>query len=114
MRSIAAIVSEAKDGKVPSHEECFWVMLALSGMLHFSRRELGDIAECIGDDKRLLFNVKLRLKDYETTFGKGHKWLNMDPQKWLGDSGNPFHPDTKAFHDMAQKILDNAIKRLEK
>jgi hypothetical protein len=114
MRSIAAIVSDAKDGIVPSHEECFWVMLALSGMLHFSRSTMESIAKSFKeDDKRVVFTAKLHLTSHERTFKERYDWLKADPQIWLGDTGNPFHPETKKFHEMAQKIADKALKKIE-
>lgn len=107
-RDICSIVADAKDGKIPSHEECFWTMLALSGMLHFSRRSLECIAEKMGDDKKLLTACTIHLGSMECVNEERFKWMKTNPQVWLGEMGNPFSKENKAFRDMGKQIIKNA------
>jgi hypothetical protein len=107
-RMICEIVADAKDGKIPSHEECFWTMLALSGMLHFSRRDLEGIAEAMDKGGNLERVCKIYLKSEESVHETKSKWLRLAPKKWLGNSGNPFTEENKRWRDMGRKIIKNA------
>jgi hypothetical protein len=107
-RMICSIVADAKDGKIPSHEECYWTMLALSSMLHFSRRDLERIAEALdkGDNLKLTCGIYLRNGDHvhETRY----QWMRASPKEWLGNSGNPFSEENKKWRDMGRTIIKNA------
>jgi len=124
MRTTNEIIIDAKDGKIPSHEECFWAMLALSGRLHFTYGDLKAIAEAYeatkanidkAESDKAQKQLQLRLHMHATSASKIWKerasFGNMDPQVWLGDMGNPFDPKTAKFHDAAKKILENAINK---
>lgn len=125
MRTTNEIVADAKDGKIPTHEECFWAMLALSGRMHFFVRDLEAIGEALdtqvlnGEDPTKRNNkILLRCAVHIGTQQKVRKtridFGNKSPQEWLGDSGNPFHPDTIKFMDMGKKLLDNAMAQIAK
>jgi|GEM_PF-3544846 hypothetical protein len=107
-RDICSIVADAKDGKIPSHEECFWTMLALSSMLHFSRRTLESIAEKLDDEKKLQLTCKIHLRSLDSVHDERFKWMKAIPQEWLGAMGNPFSEENKVFRDMGYKIIKNA------
>ena len=42
---------DASDGVLPSHEECFFAMLALRSKMHFYHRDLMAIAEAYENGK---------------------------------------------------------------
>lgn len=107
-RDICSIVADAKDGKIPSHEECFWTMLALSSMLHFSRRKIESIAEELGDDRKLRLACIINLRSIDHVNEERFKWMKTNPQEWLGEMGNPFSKENKAFRDMGKQIIKNA------
>ena len=124
MRTVNEIIIDAKDGKVPTHEECFWAMLALSGRLHFTWNDLKNIAEayeCLEGvqneeeekkvKKKLFLRLHMHARNTSIIWNERTKFGNIDPQVWLGDMGNPFNPETIKFHDMAKKILDKAIAK---
>lgn len=126
MRTINEIIIDAKDGKIPSHEECFWTMLALSGRLHFTTDSLKSIGEAFEktniaqtdvEAKKADFNLRFRIrmcaKDASMIWNERLKFGNMDPQVWLGDMGNPFDPNTIKFHDAAKVILEKAMKKVK-
>jgi hypothetical protein len=107
-RMICSIVADAKDGKIPSHEECYWTMLALSSMLHFSRRNLESIAESMDTGKNLEMTCKIYLGSADKVQEERFKWMRTPPKKWLGESGNPFSEENKKWRDMGRKIIKNA------
>jgi hypothetical protein len=107
-RTICDIVADAKEGIIPSHEECYWTMLSLSSMLYFSRRELEEIAKSMDKGKNLEFTCKIHLQSEDKVHEKHTKWLLTQPKKWLGESGNPFTETNKKWRDMGRKIIKNA------
>jgi hypothetical protein len=107
-RMICSIVADAKDGKIPSHEECFWTMLALSSMFHFARRDLESIAEAMDKGKNLERVCEMHLSGTNGVRETYYKWMRSTPKKWLGDSGNPFSEESKKWRDMGRKIIKNA------
>lgn len=108
MRTTVEIVADAKDGEVPSHEECFWAMLALSGKLHFANRDLERVIENKEEPKKLKFMMDIMYKDVESLRIDHYNFLKKSPIEWLGDSGNPFSESTKKFREMGKKIIKNA------
>jgi hypothetical protein len=107
-RMICEIVADAKDGIVPSHEECFWTMLALSAMLHFSRRNLEYIAKAMETGKNLDRYCGITLKSAAHVHAQRFNWMRLTPKKWLGDSGNPFTEANKKWREMGKQIIKEA------
>lgn len=111
MRNLLDILVDAKDGKVPSHEECFWALLHLSAMNHHNERTLIALEEAKEKGgKALIFAAKLRLNKIRESQMNARK---KTPQEYLGEIGNPFHPTNKAFTEMGEKIIEAAMKRVE-
>lgn len=110
MRNIAEIISDAKDGIVPNHEECFWTMLALSGKLHFAMRDLEAIGEALTlyNDNKLRLFCELRVKSKESVFTDKFHFHKLDPKKYVGNSHNPFSEECRQWRDMGKKIIENA------
>jgi hypothetical protein len=116
MRNLIDIVVDAKDGVIPTHEECYYAMLALSGKLHFVQKDLEAIAEAVEtkEEKRILMTTRIRTAGGRAKVADSHfKFLKMEPTKWLGESGNPFSEQSKNFRDMGKKILEKAGVKLE-
>ncbi len=110
MRMLCEIVADAKDGVVPTHEECFWAMLALSGKLHFANRTAIAISEKIdgGEDRKILLSVKIHLRSEKNVREDHFNFLRKDPKEWLGDSGNPFTEESKKWMEMGKAIIEKA------
>lgn len=113
MRRIVDILSDAAEGNVPNHEECYWALLALRGKLHFVFQDLQKIAEAYEKQNPMQLEISLRMRagSAEKIFSDRQKFQLMDPKKWLGDSGNPFTEENKQFKDMADMILKKALKK---
>jgi len=110
MRRIIDIIDDAKDGKIPDHEECFWTMLALYHKLHFVYRDLEKIGEAFENGKATGIAVALRAKSEESVFADRFNFHRLDPVKFNGNTGNPFLEETQKFRNMALEILENATK----
>lgn len=113
MRTVNQIILDAKDGKIPSHEECYYTMLAINSRLHFYHRDLMAIAESYEKGKVTGIAVGLRAGSTDKLMEERMKFSKSDPLKWLGESGDPFSKKHKMWQDLANKILENALKRNE-
>lgn len=108
MRSICEIIADAKEGKIPTHEECYWTMLALSSMRHFSNRTLESLAESMDKNKNLILSCGIHLKSQEYLYDLHFKQVKSDPKEWLGAAGNPFSEENKKWRDLGRTIIKNA------
>ena len=110
MRTTAEIVSDAKDGIMPSHEECFWAMLALSGKLHFAQKDLEAIGKEMEENrgKPRPMGILLRCPSKSEVFSSHHKFLNKDPKEWLGKSGDPFSAENQEIRKIGKKLINKA------
>jgi len=111
MRTVNQIILDAKDGKIPSHEECFYTMLAINSKLHFYHRDLMAIAESFEKGKVTGISVALRASSQEKLMEDRMRFSKSDPLKWLGKTGDPFSEKHKMWQDLGNKILENALKR---
>jgi hypothetical protein len=108
MRTYLEIIIDAKDGKVPTHEECYFALLMADSRSHFLERDLQAIEEAFEkSDMKGTFSAKLRSKNVRET---GFKFRKLNPLKYLGND-HPWSKKTKNFRNIGQKILEKlAIK----
>lgn len=118
MRRLVDILVDASEGKIPTHEECYWALLMLRSVNHFQGRDLESIKESHDQyiaepsDKNLRsfsLNTGIRLSKLSE---RSHKRMMTDPITYLGDSGNPFTEENKVWRDLGDKILEKALKRI--
>lgn len=112
-RRIVDIVADAKEGKIPTHEECYWALLSLSSMNHFQNQDLIKIEEAYNatlnepEDlakKRMILGLCLSLRAKDVR--KGHlARMRNTPSKYLGYLGNPFTEEAKKFRKMGEGLL---------
>jgi hypothetical protein len=81
MRTLGAIIEAAKSGEMPSHEECYWAMLALDSLGTFDRMAL----------MRLLKSSEVLTPEFQ--FSESARRLKLaleqDPQSWVGPESDP-------------------------
>jgi hypothetical protein len=101
MRTLADIVDDAKAGNIPTHEECYWAMLAQSAVLSMHARDL--LKLCTPDDPpsnaRRQMTGKLAFDRYKSA-------LNADPKTWLGPNHDPANPEVQRFRKTAFRIFE--------
>ncbi len=99
-RTLFEIVEAAKDGEKPTHDECYWAMLALSALLHFDSRALRNQA---------FSNTKVPLKmESEESFRRHKSAFQTPPQRYVGASNNPANPEYQTMRRMAFKVFEKA------
>lgn len=102
MRTLFEIVEGARDGRKPSHDECYFAMLALDALLGMDHRDLREV--CL--DPRPL---KCRLK-MDGSFERFKAALDADPQQWLGRSV-PGDPEYDRFRAAGKRLLEKLEDR---
>lgn len=108
MRTLGEIITSAKDGHKPSHDECYWAMLALSALHHFDHHallELVDNGQKSWDSP--LVGVDART---ERSFERFKSALDVAPDEYMGWDYAPSNPEYQKQRRIALKIADMAIK----
>lgn len=108
MRTLIEIIEEAKDGIMPTHEECYYAMLAYSSMLYFDHKALQD--ELLSEKETPKFIKEMKAQN---SFDMLKGALNKSPKEWLGDSHDPMKPEYQKFRKAAGKLLDKVMNSRE-
>lgn len=96
MRTLFEIIESAKDGSKPTHDECYWAMLALDALHNFDAR---DVMEMKSDSE-----LRRDLRASES-FNRNKRTLNIPPDKWIGWNNDPANPEYQRMRKMAFGIL---------
>ena len=112
MRTLFQIIDGAKSGAMPSHEECYWAMLALSGLHHFDHNDLIKLA---GREEESKGTHYIRAKWFaEESIRRFQIALNKSPKDYVGWEEDPFNPDVQARRRIFQKIMEKLAGKGEK
>jgi hypothetical protein len=104
MRTLFEILEDAKDGNMPSHEECFYAMLAVDGLRYFDAKALRDMVQNPSSPFNTpAFQEGESVKRKKAAFDKS-------PQEWLGDTGDPASSKYQAIRNFGKKALDKFEK----
>lgn len=98
MRTVFEIVEDAKAGGKPTHDECYFAMLALSALLGMEHRELREVCQegCSQFRRNLTMN---------SSFERYKRFLDADPQEWLGPNHTPGTPENNRLRKAAFAVL---------
>lgn len=103
MRTLFEIVEGAKDGQKPTHDECYYAMLALSALWNFAS---GDVRK-LADEKTKPFARQMYATEHHR---RNREALNTDPQKYMGNNV-PGNPEYDRFRQVANAIAEKAIAK---
>jgi len=105
MRTLLEIIEAAKDGEKPTHDECYWAMLALDALSTFDQKTIRDLA---ADPPSAVVKVFGRAHVHEESFKRMKTALNTDPQKWVGPNHDPSNPDVQKRRALAKAVFKKA------
>ncbi len=106
MRTLFEIVEGAKDGNKPTHDECYWAMLALDALCHFDKMALMGIYEAAKENKS---SLKMRAEmEYPESFNRSKKAHAKSPQEWVGPNHDPSNPECQRMRNLAFKVAEKA------
>lgn len=96
MRTLFEIIESAKDGNKPTHDECYWTMLALDALHNFDAQDVMEMKGCseLGRDLRM-----------NESFNRNKRALDTPPDKWVGWSNDPANPAYQRMRKIAFGIL---------
>ena len=98
MRTLYEIEDSAMSGDIPTHEECYWAMLALRALVVFDGMAF----------RALLKDSPLRTpqREWEEHFNRTKRAYAADPQKYVGKNNDPSNPDTQKRRKAALNIFN--------
>jgi len=106
MRTLFEIIESAKSGEMPSHEECYWAMLALEALGFFDHQALSNLANRPSKIRTPEFQWKESFRRYKIA-------LDKDPKEYCGPSNDPSTPEYQKRRSISLKILDKVSKKLD-
>ncbi len=106
MRNLGDIIEAAKDGQMPTHEECYWAMLALHSLAWFGKNDLLQIA--YDERPKLFLTPQRRCDESVKRWGLAYK---KDPKEWVGPSFDPSNPEYQRERAVHKKIADKFLKK---
>jgi hypothetical protein len=107
MRSLSDIVTAAKDGEMPTHEECYWAMLALDGLVYFDHHALQRLAY---EDTSLVNTPVFQARE---SFRRRKGFYANDPKSVVGPNNDPANPDYQRQRAVFKRIADKFIDKWE-
>lgn len=111
MRTLLEIIESAKDGQMPTHEECYWAMLALSGLHYFDHSALINFIKLNGVARNtklvMEFQANESLHRFQMALGKS-------PKDFVGPKDDPANPAYQRFRAWGKRLIDKIEKDNEK
>lgn len=104
MRSVGEILEAAKSGSEwPTHEECFWAMLALEqAWIMTSSKYREQVFTPKRDDLAKML--------CENDFRMGKSCMDADPKVWLGPDRDYSNPENRKRRAISLKLYEKASK----
>lgn len=80
MRILSEIIDDVIDGRMPTHEECYYALKAYRAMLNIDHRHLRE--ELLSEKRSHEFVRKMKA---QTSFDMYKDALAKSPKDWLGE-----------------------------
>ena len=105
MRTLGEIIESALSGEMPTHEECYWAMLAIRALGFFDRQALKHLADV---------PEKLRnpTHDVERSFTRWKMALGKNPKEYIGWDNDPSNPEYQRFRGISVKLAEKVLERV--
>ena len=98
MKTLYEIIEDAKSGLKPSHEECYWAMLALDALNSLDAMGLRRIVK--GNHKYITPEYILN-----ESFNRTKRALSSDPKIFVGPGNDPSTKEYQHRRKISLKIL---------
>lgn len=101
MRTLEEIVTTAKDGEMPSHEECYWAMLAFDALHTLDHYAVLDLA-----------NTEMSAKSRRgagESFRRSKIALQVSPRDWMGWNNDPSNPQYQKRRKISLVVFDKVL-----
>ena len=98
MKTLGDIIESAKGGQKPTHDECYYSMLVLVGLMNMTWSTL----ENVENPKTTSIFRQLFLDEW---FKRYRGALQADPVKYLGVNV-PGNPEYDEFHKLGLKLIE--------
>ena len=99
MRTLEEIIEDAKDGQMPSHEECYYAMLTFEALMCFDHRALRNVVH----KPRAYPPPGIVVKE---SFHRLKAALSRSPKEWIGPEYDPKNHDYQQMRKAAIRFYD--------
>jgi len=90
---------------MPTHEECYWAMLALDALHNLDLMRLFKLINEVKNDSK---SVKMRAELVANNSFKSVKTaMNVTPKHWLGPSHDPSTEECQKWRKISKAILNH-------
>ncbi len=111
MRTLEEIIDSAKNGEMPTHEECYYAMLVYEAMFNIDHRHLREVLLSNKPQTKITKTInKLRA---ENSFNMYKGALNKPPKEWLGWHNDPTNPNYQKMRKITLEIFHKIAKKIE-
>jgi len=110
MKTMSDIIDFAQDGNMPTHEECYWAMLALNALGTFHTRSIMRLAEAEREGKKPIL-TNSAVHQAEQHFLRLKTAYQTAPKDWLGPEHDPSTPECQKWRKMSKGILQHVIQQ---
>ncbi len=103
MRTTGEILDAIATGEVPTHEECYWALQAISMQLNTTMSKYHE----------QVFSPKadgIAKAIAETNFQSAKRCMAANPQKWVGPDFDYRDPANRKRREISLKLFDKAMK----
>jgi hypothetical protein len=104
MRTLGEIIESAKDGYMPTHEECYWAMLAFDALHAMATMDMNHL---VMDAPNPFNNPEYRVKEQ---WGRSKRAMAAVPKDWIGPNNDPANPEYQQFRNVSKKLIDKAVR----
>jgi hypothetical protein len=106
MKTLFEIIDAAKSGEKPTHDECYWAMLALDALLYFESRAISQLAN---HPSKLLTPEFY----YKESFNRRKNAYSKDPKTWVGPNNDPSSKEYQKRRAIGLKLFDKVINKIK-
>jgi len=103
MRTLFAIIEAAKSGDRPTHDECYWAMLALDALHTFDSMALQRLADNPS-------KIRTPEWEYKGSWERARKACGKNPKDWVGPNNDPANPEYQRRRQIALALFEKVIK----
>lgn len=105
------IIESVKSNKPVDKENMIYTIIALDSLLFFEKSAIRALAEAKRGNRPAVLNGDPFFQEKES-FKRIKNALDKDPKEWLGWDNDPKNPEYQKEREIAHKVLDKIISKI--
>jgi hypothetical protein len=104
MRTLGEILTTAESGELPTHDECYWALVAMAKLEAF---DSSDTTRNLAVESPVARQMRA-----EESFKRRKRAYASDPKAWLGPEHDPTRPEVQERRQAALRLFEKVSKDL--